>query len=139
MAGDVLHERDGALDHERDRVGVGADAVACDAAGGVGRAPTGLGTEAMREPHQIVGGGCTNIPRFPGNILRGVRPRPSKKDRGDRAAAATGKEHLAGRIWRGLRRLLHERWSAEAWPQIKAEFKKALALRSQIRRAGWFN
>jgi len=27
-AGDVLHDRDGALDHERDRVGVGADAVA---------------------------------------------------------------------------------------------------------------
>jgi len=33
--------------------------------------------------------------------------------------------------------MLHERWSAEAWPQVK--FKKALALRSQIRRAGWFN
>jgi hypothetical protein len=35
--------------------------------------------------------------------------------------------------------MLHTRWSAEAWPQIKDEFKKALALRSQIRRAGWFN
>jgi hypothetical protein len=32
----------------------------------------------------------------------------------------------------------HTRWSAEAWPQVKAEFTKALALRSQIRRAGWF-
>ena len=31
------------------------------------------------------------------------------------------------------------RWSAEAWPQVKAEFTKALALRSQIRRAGRFN
>jgi hypothetical protein len=31
--------------------------------------------------------------------------------------------------------MLHEHWSAEAWPQVKAEFKKALA----IRRAGWFN
>ena len=24
-----------------------------------------------------------------------------------------------------LRAMLHERWSAEAWPQVKAEFKKA--------------
>ena len=35
--------------------------------------------------------------------------------------------------------MLHTRWSAEAWPQVKAEFRKALALKSQIRRAGWFN
>jgi hypothetical protein len=35
--------------------------------------------------------------------------------------------------------MLHERWSKEAWPQVKAAFKKALALRSEIRRAGWFN
>jgi hypothetical protein len=34
--------------------------------------------------------------------------------------------------------MLHTRWSAEAWPQVKAEFKKALALRSQIRRARLF-
>ncbi len=38
-----------------------------------------------------------------------------------------------------LRAQLTTRWSAEAWPQVKTEFKKALALRSQIRRAGWFN
>jgi hypothetical protein len=43
------------------------------------------------------------------------------------------------RITRVLRVMLHERWSAEAWPQVKAEFTKALALRSEIRRAGWFN
>jgi hypothetical protein len=42
------------------------------------------------------------------------------------------------RINRVLRVMLHERWS-EAWPQVKAEFTRALALRSQIRRAGWFN
>jgi len=30
------------------------------------------------------------------------------------------------RINRVLRAMLHERWSAEAWPQVKAEFKKAL-------------
>jgi len=43
------------------------------------------------------------------------------------------------RINRVLRAMLSERWSAEAWPQVKAEFKKALTLKSQIRRAGWFN
>jgi len=31
--------------------------------------------------------------------------------------------------------MLHTRWSAEAWPQVKAEFRKAFAQRSQIRRA----
>jgi hypothetical protein len=43
------------------------------------------------------------------------------------------------RINRVLCAMLHERWSAAAWPQVKAEFKKALALKSQIRRSGWFN
>ncbi len=43
------------------------------------------------------------------------------------------------RINRVLRAMLHERSSGEAWPRVKAEFRKALALRSQIRRAGWFN
>jgi hypothetical protein len=33
--------------------------------------------------------------------------------------------------------MLHTRWSAEAWSQVKAEFKKAFALRSSLRRAGW--
>ena len=47
--------------------------------------------------------------------------------------------HAWLRINRVLRVMLHTRWSAEAWLQVKAEFKKALALRSQIRRAGWFN
>jgi hypothetical protein len=32
--------------------------------------------------------------------------------------------------------MLHERWSAEAWLQVKAEFTKTLVLRSEIRRAG---
>jgi len=35
------------------------------------------------------------------------------------------------RINRVLRAMLTTRWSAEAWPQVKAEFKKALALRSR--------
>ena len=38
-----------------------------------------------------------------------------------------------------LRVMLRTRWNPEAWPQVKAEFRKALALKSQIRRAGWFN
>ncbi len=28
---------------------------------------------------------------------------------------------------------------AEAWAQVGVEFRRALALRSEIRRAGWFN
>jgi hypothetical protein len=40
------------------------------------------------------------------------------------------------RINRVLRAMLHTRWSAEAWAEIRVEFRKALALRSQIRRAG---
>jgi hypothetical protein len=43
------------------------------------------------------------------------------------------------RINRVLREILRERWSAEGGQQIQAEFAKALALRSQIQRAGWFN
>jgi len=38
------------------------------------------------------------------------------------------------RINRVLRLMLHTRWSAEAWSQVRVEFKKALALRSEIRR-----
>ena len=40
-------------------------------------------------------------------------------------------------INRVLRAMLHERWSAEAWSEVRVEFKRAL--RSEIRRAGWFN
>ena len=43
------------------------------------------------------------------------------------------------RINRLLRVMLHARWSAETWPPVKAAFTKALALGSEIRRAGWFN
>ena len=32
------------------------------------------------------------------------------------------------RINRVLRVMLHTHWSAEAWPQVKDEFKKALAV-----------
>ena len=37
-----------------------------------------------------------------------------------------------------LRMMLHTHWSAEAWAQVRVEFRRALALRSEIRRAGWF-
>jgi hypothetical protein len=62
-------------------------------------------------------------------------------------ALADGKVNdTDARLWhpwlsinRLLRAMLTTRWSTEAWPQVKVEFKKALAVRSQIRRAGWFN
>jgi hypothetical protein len=43
------------------------------------------------------------------------------------------------RINRVLSVMLQTRWSAEAWPRVRIEFQRALALRSEIRRAGWFN
>src|SRR2546427_3575325 len=43
------------------------------------------------------------------------------------------------RINRVLRVMLHTRWSAEAWSQVRVEFRKAVALRSKIRRVGKFN
>jgi len=50
--------------------------------------------------------------------------------------------HPWPRINRVLRVMLHTRWSAEDWPQVKVEFAKALALWSvwsEARRAGWSN
>ena len=35
------------------------------------------------------------------------------------------------RINRVVRVMLHERWSAEAWSQVRVEFKRALALRAR--------
>ncbi len=43
------------------------------------------------------------------------------------------------RINRVLRGVLRERGSTERWPHVKAQLVKALALKSEIRRAGWFN
>ncbi len=40
------------------------------------------------------------------------------------------------RINRVLRVMLHTRWSTEAWAEVRVEFKKALAVKSEIRRAG---
>jgi hypothetical protein len=43
------------------------------------------------------------------------------------------------RINRVLRVMLHTHWRAEAWTQVSVEFRRAFALRSEIRRARWFN
>jgi hypothetical protein len=43
------------------------------------------------------------------------------------------------RINRVLRVMLHTRWSTEAWSEVRVKFKPAVALRSEIRRAGRFN
>jgi hypothetical protein len=43
------------------------------------------------------------------------------------------------RINRVLRVMRQTHSSAEAWPQVRVEFRRALALRSEIRRAGWCN
>jgi len=43
------------------------------------------------------------------------------------------------RINRVLRVMLHTRWSAEAWLVVRVEFRWALALRREIRRAAWLN
>ena len=40
------------------------------------------------------------------------------------------------RINRVLRVMLHTHWSAEAWSVVRVEFSRALALWSEIRRAG---
>jgi hypothetical protein len=57
-----------------------------------------------------------------------------------------GEGQIDARLWhpwlrinRVLRVMLQTRWSAEAWAQVRVEFRKALAVRSEIRRAGWFN
>jgi hypothetical protein len=48
-----------------------------------------------------------------------------------------GSGHPRFRINRLLRVMLHTRWSAEAWSVVRVEFRRALALRSEIRRAGF--
>src|SRR4030095_12148770 len=82
---------------------------------------------------------------------RGVRVRTAMLDHaqlGDVVAecGVPGREVVARRPglaqWRRtpwdrvLRVMLQTRWSAEAWAQVRVEFRKALALRSEIGRAG---
>jgi len=35
-----------------------------------------------------------------------------------------------------MRVMLHTQWSAEAWAVVRVEFRRALALRSEIQRVG---
>ena len=51
----------------------------------------------------------------------------------ERVAARLGHPWL--RINRVLRVMLQMRWSAEAWSQVRVEFRRVLALSGQIRRA----
>jgi len=43
------------------------------------------------------------------------------------------------RINHVLRVIRQTGWSTEVWSRVRVEFKRAVALRSEIRRAGWFN
>jgi hypothetical protein len=38
-----------------------------------------------------------------------------------------------------IRTMLTRKWDEDAWPIVKLELRKALALRSKLRRAGWWN
>jgi hypothetical protein len=38
-----------------------------------------------------------------------------------------------------IQTILTRDWDDEAWPMVREEFKKAMALRSRLRRAGWWN
>jgi hypothetical protein len=56
--------------------------------------------------------------------------RPGRRGRNDGSDARLWHPWL--RINRVLRVMLHTHWSAEAWSQVRIEFKRALALRSEI-------
>jgi chorismate mutase len=51
----------------------------------------------------------------------------------------TSRMSFRGAENRVLRVMLHTRWSGEQWSVVMVEFRKAVALRGEIRRAGWFN
>ena len=71
------------------------------------------------------------------------QPRPEHASDGvERSAgppASVRLWHPWVRISRAFRSVLSTRWDATTWPTTKAEMTKALELRRQIRRAGWFN
>jgi len=79
-------------------------------------------------------------------LVAGVHRRHRRDDRRSALAGAADGRVTDARLWhpwlrinRVLRVTPQTRWSTEAWSQVRVEFKKALALRSEIRRAGWFN
>ena len=65
-----------------------------------------------------------------------AKPRPKKKDEPPQPPT---RRVLPMESQRVLRVMLQTRWSVEAWSVVRVEFRRALALRSEIRRAGWFN
>ena len=38
-----------------------------------------------------------------------------------------------------LRTMLTRQWDDDAWPLVRQEIQKALALRNRLRKAGWWN
>ena len=74
---------------------------------------------------------------------RRIAPSPAPWIRAGRRESSTVTDarlwHPWLRINRILRVTLRTRWSAEAWSQVRIEFRRALALRSDIRRAGGLN
>jgi hypothetical protein len=38
-----------------------------------------------------------------------------------------------------IRTILTRQWDDDTWPLVRQEFVKALALRSRLRKAGWWN
>ena len=84
---------------------------------------------------------------MPGDAVRLAQRQ--KKGGGNEREASEYRERQAmndARLWhpwfrinRVLRVMLQTESSAEAWSEVRVEFKRALALRSEIRRAGWFN
>jgi hypothetical protein len=43
------------------------------------------------------------------------------------------------RLTRLVRQALGTRWDAATWPIAKAQLRRALELRREVARAGWFN
>jgi len=105
------------------RLRVGANTVARDAAGGVG------GVEEGEPPLTFGSADQIGLPRYRGLAMTEREP-----------AALASDAHLWHpwlRINRVLRVMLHTRWSTGAWPVVRVEFRRALAVQSEIRRAGW--
>ncbi len=48
-------------------------------------------------------------------------------------------QHPWLRVERLIRAVVVHRWSPEEWMTVKLGLRRALELRQQIRRAGWFN
>jgi hypothetical protein len=54
----------------------------------------------------------------------------------NRRAQRVGDDRRALHCSTCFRVMMQKRWSAEAWAEVRVEFRKAVALRSEIRRRG---